>query len=435
MRDTISRRQALGGLLGVAGAAVVAACSSPASSTGTSTSSGAAAGTGDAVFWTLQDPTNTVQQAAVNSFNATGHGKITMDVIPDNGYLDKLRTAMGSSGEPGLFFSWGGGNLDYYVQAGKLVDLDTSLGSQFLPSALQAGMSGGKLVGVPCRGTQPVFIFYNKSVFAAAGAQPPSTWAELTALVAKFKSKNIIPFTIAGDANDSWTELMWIEYLVDRIGGPGVFAKIQGGDRSGWSDPSVLKAAQTVADLVQMGAFGSSFQSVTYGTGGTSTLLASGKAAMCLMGSWEYANQAGISASFATDGLGYVPFPAIAGGKGNPANVSGNPSNYISVTKAAPQQTAEQFLATTYSTSYLKGLISMGEVPVTKNARQLLSGASNPAYANFLYDLVSKAPVFTQSWDQAIGTTLATPMLTEIQKLFNSQSTPQQFVSSVLAIK
>ena len=432
MRDTISRRQALGGMLGIAGAAFVAtACSSSGSSTGT----GSAAGTGNATFWTLQDPTNKVQQAAVNSFNSAGHGTITMDIIPTTGYLDKLRTAMGSSGEPGLFFSWGGGNLDYYVQAGKLVNLDPSLEAQFLPSALQAGMSGGKLIGVPCRGTQPVFIFYNKNVFAAAGAQPPTTWAELTALVAKFKSKNIIPFTIAGDANDSWTELMWVEYLVDRIGGPGVFAKIQGGDWSGWNDPSVLQATQKITDLVNMGAFGSNFASVTYGTGGTSTLLASGKAAMCLMGSWEYANQAGISASFAANGLGYMPFPAVEGGKGNPANVSGNPSNYISVTKAAPQQTATDFLASTYSTSYLKGLISMGEVPVTKNAKQLLSGASDPAYANFLFDLVSKAPTFTQSWDQALGTTLATPMLTEIQKLFNGQTTPQSFVSNVLAIK
>ena len=429
MKD-ISRRQALGGLFGVAGLAVAAsACSSSSGGSGSGSSVGAA------TFWTLQDPTNKVQQAAVNAFNATKQGQITMDIIPTAGYLDKLRTAMGSSGEPGLFFSWGGGNLDQYVQAGKLVNLDSSLESHFLSSALQAGMSGGKLVGVPCRGTQPVFIFYNKSVFSAAGVQPPATWSDLTALVAKFKSKNIVPFTIAGDANDSWTELMWIEYLVDRLAGPDLFKKIQGGDWSQWNDPSVLKAAETVKQLVDMGAFGNNFQSVTYGTGGTSTLLASGKAAMCLMGSWEYATQAGISASFATSGLGYVPFPAMPAGKGNPANVSGNPSNYISVTKAAPTQTANAFLATTYSTTYLKGLIEMGEVPVTTNAKSLLSGASNPAYANFLYDLVVKAPSFTQSWDQALGTTLATPLLTQIQKLFNGQNTPQSFVSSVLAIK
>lgn len=429
MKDPISRRQALGTMLAVAGLAVTLdACSSaPGSATASST--------GAVTFWTLQDPTNTVQQAAVNSFDTTGRGKVTMDVIATSGYLDKLRTAMGSSEMPGLFFSWGGGNLDYYAQAGKLVDLDPSLESHFLSSALQAGIYNGKLIGVPCRGTQPVFIFYNKQVFAAAGAQPPTTWSELTDLVTKFKSKNITPFAVAGTSTNSWTELMWIEYLVDRLAGPDLFQKLQGGDWSQWKDPAVLKAAQTVAELVDSGAFGKNFASVNYGSGGTSTLLSTGKAAMCLMGSWEYATQQSISASFAKDDLGYVPFPAIDGGKGDPANVVGNPTNYISVTTAASRQTAQDFLATTYSDSYIKGLVSMGEIPVTANARQMLSGAADPAYANFQYDLVSKAPHFTQSWDQALGTTLATPMLTEIQKLFNAQDTPQQFVSNVLAIK
>ena len=133
------------------------------------------------------------------------------------------------SRKAGLFFSWGGGNLDSYTEAGKLVDLDPGLESHFLPSALQGGIYNGKLIGVPMRGTQPVFIFYNKNVFAKAGLQPPTTYAELTSLVTAFKSKGIIPFTISGTATNSWTELMWIEYLVDRLAGPGLFKKLSGG--------------------------------------------------------------------------------------------------------------------------------------------------------------------------------------------------------------
>lgn len=428
MKDAISRRQALGTLLAVAGLAVtVDAC-------GSSGASGAAT-TGPVTFWTLQDPTNTIQQAQVNSFNSTGHGAVTLDIVATADYLDKLRAAMGSSAMPGLFFSWGGGNLDYYAKAGKLMDLDPSLETRFLPSALQAGIYNGKLIGVPMRGTQPVFIFYNKNVFAKAGLQPPTTYAELTSLVTAFKQKGIIPFTLSGTATNSWTELMWIEYLVDRLAGPDLFKKLSGGDWSQWSDPAVLQAAEMVKDLVKAGAFGTNFASVNYGAGGTSTLLYTGKAAMCLMGSWEYANQAGFSPSFAKNNLGYVTFPAIPGGKGNAANVVGNPTNYVSVTTAAPSKTAADFLATTYSTSYLKALIGVGEVPVTTNAKPLLADSADPAYSNFLYDLVSQAPYFTQSWDQALGQTRATPMLTQMQELFNGQVTPQQFVSNVLAIK
>ncbi|GAA3820983.1 ABC transporter substrate-binding protein [Streptomyces phyllanthi] len=397
--------------------------------------SSAASPKGNVDFWTLQDPTNSVQKAAVSTFNSTGHGKVSMSVIASDGYKDKLRTGMGSSKMPGMFFNWGGGSLNDYVKAGKLVELDEMLEAYFLPSALEAGKVDGKLVGVPCRGTQPVFLFYNKKVFAKANVEPPKTWADLTELVKVFRRRGVTPFALAGNASSSWTELMWVEYLVDRLAGEGLFQKIQDGDWSKWQDPAVLKTAEMIKELVDDGAFGKGFGSVNYGAGGTSTLLNKGKAAMVLMGSWEYAVQQGEAPDFARNDLGYVAFPSVEGGKGDPKNVVGNPTNYISVTTAAPKETAAEFLKTTYSDAYVQGLVEKGEVPVTTNAGKLLEKAADPAYAKFQFDLVQAAPYFTQSWDQALGLTLGTPLLTEIQKLFNGQSSPEQFVSAVLAIK
>lgn len=421
------KRALLGTVLSAALAALLAGCGT---SGGTASSP-----TGNVGFWTYADPTNTVQQAAVDGFNKTSAGKVTMSVIADNGYKDKLRTGLGSSQMPGLFFNWGGGSLADYVKAGRLFALDPALKSHFLPSALAAGTVDGQFVGVPCRGTQPVFLFYNKQVFAAAGVTPPKTWSDLTNLVQVFKAKGITPFTVAGTGTSDWSELMWIEYLVDRLAGPDLFAKIAGGDWTQWKDPAVLKTAQLVTDLVKSGAFGSSFDSVDYGAGGTSTLLAKGKAAMELMGSWEYATQSTADPDFAKNGLGYVAFPTIPGGLGNPADIVGNPTNYISMTTAAAKTTAANFLQTTYSDSYVEGLVKLGEVPVTTNAKQMLADAPDPAYAQFQYNLVANAPTFTQSWDQALGLTLGTPLLTEIQKLFDGQDSPQQFVTNVLAIK
>ncbi len=425
-----SRRQALGALAG--GAAIMATTAACGFKSATATAGSA---DGNVQYWAQVDPTNTVQQAAISAFNTSNKGQVTLSTIPAAGYLGKVQTAMGSSAMPGLFFNWGGGSLSSYVKAGKLVALDPSLKAHFLSSPLQAGIVDGAFVGVPCRGTQPVFLYYNKKLFTQAGVQPPTTYSELTNLVKVFKGRGIIPFTVAGASTFSWTELMWLEYLVDRVGGPGVFKSIAGGDWSGWKDPSVLQAAEMITELVSSGAFGSNFGSVNYGAGGTSTLLATGRAAMQLMGSWDYATLAQISSSFAANELGYVAFPSVEGGKGDAANVSGNPTNYISMTTAASRTTASNFLQTVYSDSYVSGLVKMGEVPVTTNTKQLLSQSSDPAYSNFLYNLVSDAPTFTQSWDQALGSTLATPMLTEIQKLFNGQDTPQQFVNNVLAIK
>jgi xylobiose transport system substrate-binding protein len=425
----MSRRRALAVLAGGAATMAAAGCGFKSAAAGPSSADG------NISYWTQVDPTNTVQQAAITAFNKANKGQVTLSTIAAAGYLSKIQTAMGSSAMPGLFFNWGGGSLASYVKAGRLVELDSSLKSHFLASPLQAGIVDGKFVGVPCRGTQPVFIYYNKALFAQAGVAAPTTYAELLNVVSVFKKRGIIPFALAGSSTFSWTELMWIEYLVDRIGGPDVFKTIAGGDWSGWKDPAVLQAAESVKELVSAGAFGSNFGSVNYGAGGTSTLFADGRAAMQLMGSWDYATLETISASFTQNDLGYIPFPAIAGGKGDAANVSGNPTNYISVTTAAARTTATDFLATVYSDSYVLGLVKMGEVPVTTNTKSLLSQSTDPAYSTFLYNLVADAPNFTQSWDQALGQTLATPMLTEIQKLFNGQDTPQQFVSNVLAIQ
>jgi xylobiose transport system substrate-binding protein len=409
--------------------------------TGCGSTGSSGSGAGPVHFWTLKDPSNTVQQAGIDAFNKTGKGTVTMDVVPSDGYLDKLRTAMGSDRMPGMFFSWGGGPMREYATNAKIVDVaklpgGAEVASHFLPAVVKIGQtSDGTVVGVPCRGTQPVFLFYNKKVFAAAGVQPPKTWGDVQSLVATFKGKDIVPFAVAGQGGNEWTELMWLEYLTDRLGGSQVFERIQSGDATGWQDPAILRATQMIRQLVDSGAFGTKFGSVAYGAGGSSTLLSSGKAAMVLMGSWEYAVQQGASPDFAKNDLGYVPFPSIEGGKGDPSDVVGNPSNYVSVTTAADTATAGGYLQTLYSDDYIKGLVRLGEVPVTTNAKDALSAAADPAYANFQFDLVQKAPAFTQSWDQALGFKIATPMLAELAKLFNGQETPEQFVTAVSALK
>jgi len=431
-------RRVIAAVGGLGLAVSVSACGSSGT---TAAAGGDGEGGGKLNYWTQQDPTDPVLQAAVDSFNAADDADVELQAFASNGYKDKVRAAMGSSEMPGMFFNWGGGSLDDYTSAGLLVDLgeavqaNPELESSFLPSVLEIGKVDGTLVGVPMRGTQPVFIFYNKQVLADAGIEPPATYADLEAAVATLSDQGVTPFAVAGNADSGWTELMWVSYLVDRIGGPEVFERIRSGDASGWQDPAVLQAAEEIRSLVDSGAFGTNFQSVSYGSGGTSTLLSSGKAAMQLMGSWEYATQVADSPEFAAEGLGWVPFPAYEGGKGDPANVVGNPSNYISVTTSADRATAFDFLETTYSEEYVQGLVDAGEVPVTTNAEELLASAPNPDYAQFQYDLVADAPAFTQSWDQALGLDIGTPLITEIQKLFNGQSTPEQFVSAASALQ
>nr|WP_244258366.1 hypothetical protein [Streptomyces sp. Tu 2975] len=114
----------------------------------------------------------------------------------------------------------------------------------------------------------------------------------------------------------------------------------------------------------------------------------------------------------------------------------GNPTNYWSVNaRTKHKDAAIDFLKTMASRDYSKALVDNGDIPTTANASQVLETSPNPEFASFQYKMVQLAPSFTLSWDQALEASKATPMLTEINKLFAGKSTPEQFVEALKALK
>ncbi|HEY0539864.1 MAG TPA: extracellular solute-binding protein [Actinoallomurus sp.] len=427
-------------------AAAITGLSAPIlSACGTSGPGGAKGGAKTLQAWVLVDQAqNRVQNGAVDDFNKSATGsKVKLLPISSDGavYADKLRVSMGSPTPPDLLFNWGSGSIRNYVQAGGLVDLSDKLAADqawknsFLPSVLDAGKIDGKYYGIPMRGMQPVVLFYNKSLFAEQGQKPPATYDDLLKLVDFFKGKKIQPFALGG--LDQWPSLMWLEYLVERSGGPSVFENIAAGKPGAWRDPAVTAALQQIRDLVGRGAFGTNFNSVNYVNDGAGLLFAKGKAAMHLMGTWEVSNQVDRHRSFAQKDLGFAPFPSVAGGKGDPNAVVGNPTNYFSVTtKSGDKDAAVAFLKKEMSApAYVDALIKTGDVPAVTGLESRLAASPQPEFARYVYQLVQKAPSFTLSWDQALMPQFKTPLLSNLQKVFAGKQSPEQFVAAMESVK
>jgi xylobiose transport system substrate-binding protein len=394
--------------------------------------------------WVLVDQAqNRVQKGAVDDFNKASKSKVKLLPISSSGaaYTDKLRVSMGSPNPPDLLFNWGSGSIRNYVQTGGLVDLTAKLAgdatwkNSFLPSVLDAGKIDGKYYGIPLRGMQPVILFYNKTMFADQGQKLPQTYDELLKLVDFFKGKQIQPFALGG--LDQWPQLMWLEYLVDRTGGPSVFENIAAGKPGAWRDPAIAGSLRQVRDLVERGAFGTNFNSVNYVNDGAGLLFAKGKAAMHLMGSWEISNQVDRHRKFAENDLGFAPFPSVAGGKGDPNAVVGNPTNYFSVsTKSVDKDAAIAFLKKEMAApAYVDALIKSGDVPAVTGIEAKLSASPQPEFARYVYQLVQKAPSFTLSWDQALLPQFKTPLLANLQKVFTGEQTPEGFVSAMESVR
>ena len=403
---------------------------------------GGGGGGGTAQVWALQDTNlNPIEEAQIERFNAASEaGDVELATFGNDPYKQRLRTAIGSPQAPDLFFNWGGGNLKEYVDAGKVEDLtplldeNPELKDAFLPSVLDGAVLDGKTYGLPMRGVQPVVLFFNEQVLDAAGVQPPETWDDLLAAVEALKGAGVTPIALAG--SQPWTELMWAEYLLDRVGGPEVFQDIRDGRNGGWEQPEVLEAMTMLDELIQSGAFGDEFASVGYDVGGSSQILANGDAGFHLMGSWEFVTQLGQSPDFVTSGdLGWTSFPAVEGGKGDPSNLVGNVSNFYSLTSDSEnKEVAREFLTTALTDEeYIADLVAAGDVPPVTGVRDQLEGADNADYTTFVYDQTVNAANFQLSWDQDLTADQATKMLTELQRLFLGEQTPQGFIDTMSA--
>ncbi|MFR9797210.1 ABC transporter substrate-binding protein [Streptomyces sp. MS06] len=385
------------------------------------------------------DATNKVEKQIVAEFNKTSKVKAVLDTIPGADYQQKLQTIINTPQAPDVFFNWGGGSIKPFVDAGLLLPLDDfikddpKLKSSFLPSVFNSAVIGGKAYGVPMRGTQPVLLFQNKKALADAGVQAPRTWAELLDTVKKLKAKGVTPIALGG--GDQWPTLMWFEYVYDRVAGPDLFQKALNGDKDAWAGADSRKALGMLRELVDAGAFGTNFDSVKFTDQGSPTLLARGKAAFELMGSWEYSTIQDFDKDFAEKNLGYSSFPTIAGGKGDPADVVGNTNNFYSVLKKTkhPEAVAE-FLKLMYSDSFVKQQLAIGNLPTTTNTEQFLDTAASPDYSRFQFDLVKKAPSFQLSWDQAYPPSAGTPMHQAVQQFFNGQLDVDGFVKAMQAL-
>jgi raffinose/stachyose/melibiose transport system substrate-binding protein len=437
-RRTISRRNFLNLAVGAGAAAGLAACGSSGPSGGSSGGGGANAAT----YWYLTgQPGEGIRTNSVNRFNKDNpDAGIKPTTFQNDAYKTKIKTAIGAGQAPTIIWGWGGGGLKSYVEANQVDDLtdwfaqNAAVKDRLFPSSFKAATINGKIYAMPAETVQPIVLFYNKKVFDKVGVQPPQSWGEIMALVPKFNAKGIAPFSLGGQSR--WTNMMWLEFLLDRTAGPDVFDAVFKGEKDAWSNPAVTDMLTKVQDLVKANGFIKGFSSITADSNADQALLYTGKAAMMLHGTWTYGSMSSDGGDFVSGGnLGYMNFPPVEGGKGDPSDTVGNPGQYLAISSkatATQKDIAKKFFATAVlSDAEIKEWIDSGAVPIVKGTESLLAASKDAAFLKFVYDTASKAKVFAQSWDQALSPTAAEVLLDNIAKLFQLQITPAQWVSNM----
>src|ERR1700759_4857718 len=302
-----SRRMLATAVAGVATATSLAACGG-----------GGSGGSGgdSVVIWTITQPSSAQQVVVnlINKFNKTypGGGHVSIDWIGGEPYKQKIAVAMAGHKPPAIFLTYGGQLFQQYVNAGDVADLTSALGNDPSWKAQYAAKNvfglatfNNKIYGIPESGPDYELMWENKSVLDAAGApSAPSTWQEFQQAITAVQKAGKAPIALAG--KDLWPEMIWLQYLTLRYGGTAPFDKIAALKTDAWSDPAVVKAANTVAQLAKSGAFAKGFNTVTFDGGQAAQLLSSGQAAFQAQLYYDSANMRVYNPTFAGS-ANYVP--------------------------------------------------------------------------------------------------------------------------------
>ncbi|HEX2954301.1 MAG TPA: extracellular solute-binding protein [Bacillota bacterium] len=344
--------------------------------------------------------------------------KVVLNQIENNAYKTKIQVAMAGGSPPDIFFSWGYESLFKFVNARLVTDLTKSVGAQksiYIPALLKGTTLKGKIYGLPLE-SGVGGVWYNKDLFAKYNLSEPKTWNEFINVCDTLKKNGVSPLT--GSMKDAWTGLQTYMYLVDRMGGENAFEKAAA--RKGhFSGEAFVKANQVILDLVKKGYFNENALGVNWGEG--QQLMASGKTGMYVMGSWLY----GILSDMQPNTKwGFFPFPQIAGGKGNPSNLTGGLGAAFSVSaKCKNKKEAIALVKLLCSEKNEKEFFKMTN---TLASTKTFMPENAPATMKEVVGYMSKANNMQMWHDQVLPAPVASAELEMLQQLFGGAVSAQE---------
>jgi len=239
-----------------------------------------------AMFW-AQEAKDALGKLSEDFTKENPHIKIEWEYPPNSDYKKILSTRILSGESPDTF-----GLIDssFYKYATPMDDQPWA--SRVIT---KSNLSlKGQLMGVPLTFVG-LLVYYNKKVFADAGiTEFPKTYDEFLALCDNLKSKKITP--IAFGMKDAFVHNVVIAQLAQEFAQKipkNFFEQLYFGKDKIANYPEFEKAMEKYLELYKKGYFPDGAIGLDYNS--VFTMLANGKAAMCIHGSWLPGFVAGIN--------------------------------------------------------------------------------------------------------------------------------------------
>lgn len=347
-----------------------------------------------------------------------------VDAVADSGdaYKTKIKTAMAGSEAPDIFYTWGGGFSQAFIDAGKVLSLedyiDDTIKDQLIAGTTNYFTYDNNLYGLPTRINLGV-LYLNSKLFEEVGVEYPETYTDLLEAVKTFKAAGYTPMVVG--AKDTWTAAMYLNALTMRMAGTEYTNQVLNGEAT-IDTPEIKKSVELYQELINEGAFDQG--AMALGNSESQVAFLTGQVPMFIHGSWLAST---IFDSEVKDDIVVKNIPLIDGGKSIETEFLGGADQTFMINSQTenPEKVVEiyKYLTKTFSEKiYLSG----NGLPTWK------VDYDTSSIENKL--IVQTAEMYEQStglslwWDTALTGIDATTHLELVTEAFMLSITPDDFI-------
>ncbi len=382
------------------------------------------------VLWSIATESDAFHPAytkAIADYEAAHEGiKIKHETFENESYKTKIKSAVSANELPDIFFTWGGGFSQAFVDSGKVLAIDNyytdEFKAQLSAAALGNATYNGKIYG-SVFSTPVSVMFYNKKMFAQYNLKVPATFDELTNVCQTFIDNKIEPFGIS--VKDTWVLAMSHDALTLKSAGPEKVKSVLTKQGGSYNDPDFIESAKKIRQLENMGAYIKGATGLTNDE--ASAQFYNGTVPMYITGTW-------MAGSIQTDtenpeDFDVAPIPVINSNNAKITDFMGGASDTLMVAASTknPDIAGNAVFELTRSISkyaYLDGAgIAAWTIdyddsavnPLTKKAAEYAKGATS----------------FTLWFDTLMAAEDAGEYLALLQELYTGNLAPEEFAKSM----
>lgn len=335
-------------------------------------------------------------------------------------YKTKIKAMMAANEAPDIFFAWGAGFVQPFVEQGRVMALDEFLdedtksrmlpgtSTEFIFDGKQYGLTSYKWIGA---------LYCNKEMFDQYSLKIPETYEELMTACKTFRENGIDPMAVG--MKDKWPGQQYINMFSIQVAGADKVQQMVNKELP-FDDPSLVEAVQLTKDLIDAEAFNTGALGLTRDESEMAFL--QGNVPMNFTGSWFSELVSGES-SLVDGKIVVTKFP-MAENTIDDTQYFGGAINglCVSAEPAFPNETVEvcKFLAE-------QSAIEDGGL-VTWNVPDEALETVHPLNKDII-DMTKDATTYSLAWDTLLSSADAQEWLNLVAELFNGDLSAEDFCS------